>query len=180
MSKLEKFLIVLIIIFAGVLLYNILKPAPKLKDVNFHLDYPTNIVTNVSSVSYADTLTHAGLKVLDIDSVRIVIHDLPDERSMSLMEDTKGFVISSTPRFLNIYMDGSMGRSQYIKILSHELIHVKQVYSGRLITDDAPVFIFDNKKYNKDFIPYSVHPWEQEAYRLQNQVSSELRQVAYQ
>lgn len=79
--------------------------------------------------------------------------------------------------------DGKLPTALLMQNLAHEFIHAKQIADGRLVNHG---FIFRKNKKNdddlglsykwiwegKDYIdvPYSDHPWEHEAYALEQEV----------
>lgn len=66
----------------------------------------------------------------------------------------------------------SLNWHELVKTIIHEMAHVKQYYTGRLIEKEKYV-IWEGKKYPKT-LDYLVRPWETEAYKIENELFSLL------
>ena len=84
-------------------------------------------VYNTTGVAYLDTIVQAGLQSLNIDTVIVIIKPLINADGI-LPEGltTKAYIKGSGRQYI-IYID-NFSRDEYITILSHELIHLKQYY----------------------------------------------------
>jgi hypothetical protein len=58
-------------------------------------------------------------------------------------------------------------------VLSHEIVHVHQYYSGRLIFDDNKI-TWMGDEYKLDGLPYDSRPWENEAFFLESELKSRI------
>ena len=124
-----------------------------------------NIITNKTSKSYLDTLVSEGLDVLGLKGEYVMIKDMNPSLKGSLGSETelRAFIIGERNQYI-IYVD-DLNREESLTILSHELIHLQQYSSGRLIRMEDHFMMFDGEAYNVNEIPYKERPWEIEAFK---------------
>jgi len=103
------------------------------KEVSFNnFPFQTNhYVYNRTEMSFIDTIVNSGLQKLNIDSVIIVIRPLINKEYLEKDYDVKAHILGEKYTYI-IYIENN-SRDNCIKILSHELIHLKQYYTGDLI-----------------------------------------------
>jgi hypothetical protein len=141
--------------------------------VEFH---DNNEVYNRTENTFLDTVTLAGLHSLNIKNTAVLIAPL---RKIDVQDglELKGYIIQSNDGFI-IFIK-NVGRRESIEIISHELIHLEQLQSKRLIHRDSTL-IFEGTQYDVRNIPeYSIRPWEIEAFERQYQVESKILEVLY-
>jgi predicted metallopeptidase len=74
-----------------------------------------------------------------------------------------------------------MSRDEAIKVLSHELIHLKQYYTKKLILEKDKV-IWDGREVYQNEInetKYEQRPWEAEAFAGQRGLENKIREILY-
>lgn len=138
-----------------------------------------NIITNKTSKSYLDTLVSEGLDVLGLRGEFVMIKTMEPSLKGSLGTDTelRACIIGGDNQYI-IYID-DLNREESLTILSHELIHLQQYSSGRLIKMEDHFVMFNDKVYNVDEIIYRDRPWEIEAFNKQNDLKIKLEKNLY-
>jgi hypothetical protein len=138
-----------------------------------------NIITNKTSKSFLDTLVSKGLDVLDLKGEFVMIKTMDNSRKNSLGSDTelRAYIIGESNQYI-IYID-DLNREESLTILSHELIHLQQYSTDRLIRMEDSFIMFDGKVYNVNEISYIDRPWEIEAFKKQNDLKTKLEKILY-
>jgi hypothetical protein len=105
------------------------------------------------------------LDVLGLKGEYVMIKDMNPSLKGSLGSETelRAFIIGERNQYI-IYVD-DLNREESLTILSHELIHLQQYSSGRLIRMEDHFMMFDGEAYNVNEIPYKERPWEIEAFK---------------
>ena len=134
-------------------------------------------VYNTTGVAYLDTIVQAGLQSLNIDTVIVIIKPLINADGI-LPEGltTKAYIKGSGRQFI-IYID-NFSRDEYITILSHELIHLKQYYNGELKINSTDV-IWKGDIIDLTLYTYENRPWEREAFDNENKIYFEMKKILY-
>jgi len=132
-----------------------------------------NIVHNTTSYSYYDDIIHVGLNKLGIEETVVIVQEvstIPNSNFGDL--ELKAVIRNSGNQYLILV--NNLGRLEAIKVLSHELIHLKQYKSGRLI-EKGGIITFEGKEYYKNELPnYYARPWEKEAFMQQMDLREEI------
>lgn len=131
------------------------------------IDSKSNVY-NKSSLSYIDTILYVGLDKMKIDSITVVIKDIDINRDMGNGIDLRGYIINRGKQYI-LYIS-KMDRVEAIKVISHEIIHINQYDSGRLI-DGGKFIIWGSDTIMKDElggINYFERGWEVEAFSRQD------------
>jgi len=145
--------------------------APKKGFKKVELDQSIKII-NLTSYRYLDTIASVAAKSLRVKDVTIIITDIPGEY---LYENA---LLAYTEKIDDIYyirMRYDYGVYLGCLISCHEMIHLSQMYFGRLfITNDG--FIFDN-----EFIPftsnYEDRKFEAEAFMYEMSLKYEVDSI---
>lgn len=134
-------------------------------------------VINTTNVLYLDTIVHAGLQILKIDSVIVVIKPLINKEGILPGDlDVKGYIKGEGYTYI-IFID-DFSKEESIKILSHELIHLKQYYNNELkIINNIPVWKGDTIKLDK--YDYNQRPWEKEAFANEYDLGLKMNKILY-
>jgi hypothetical protein len=155
----KKLVIAILIIMAAVLLYAILTPKQEFTELDLSL-FP-NTVENYSSIPYADTVAHVALDLVGIEYTYVAIFDIPSSVVIPWLmqgEYLAGFVIAHGPRDYALYMNSDLSRTQYLKFMAHEVIHIEQVYQQRLNLDNYPMIYFEGDSIHVDDYEYRQRP----------------------
>jgi predicted metallopeptidase len=137
------------------------KDLPIFKQVDYKIH---NIVDNRTDKPYYTDIVNLGLNELNIKNsyIRIVNSDstefIGDNWELKAKVNGKGYFYVIT-----IY---NLSKKESIEVLSHELIHVKQLYSGVLRVHNDYVYFRGRIWRLHNIPPYSYRPWENEAYKI--------------
>jgi hypothetical protein len=139
------------------------------------------MVANRTEDNYLDSVVYVGLNELGMDSLAITIRPITDEVKQQFdSEGTLKAHILGRGRQYIIFLD-DMGRDESIKVLSHELIHLRQYVTQKLILHKNEV-IWDGKVisgYEVSESKYNDRPWEIEAFAEQRQLENKIRNILY-
>lgn len=132
-----------------------------------------NIVNNTTPYSYYDDIIHVGLNKLGIKETVVIVQEVSSFPNSNFGElELKAVIRNSGNQYLILV--NNLGRLEAIKVLSHELIHLKQYQSGRLV-EEIDIITFEGKKYYKNQLPnYYARPWEKEAFMQQMDLREEI------
>lgn len=134
---------------------------PEFKEVDYKIN---NFVDNRTKEPYYTDIINLGLNELNIKNsyIRIVNSDseefIGDNWELKAKVNGKGYFY-----IITIY---NLSKRESIEVLSHELIHIKQLYSGTLRIQDEKVFFKGRSWELNNIPPYSYRPWENEAYEV--------------
>lgn len=140
-----------------------------------------NYIQNKTDKPYLDSIIHVGMNELGIDSTYIIIKPLTEEtkKQFSNELDLKAHIKGLGRQYV-IWVD-DMDREESITVLSHELIHLRQYYNGKLVVSNELI------KWNDQIIPvnelstidYNARPWEIEAFQEQKYLDIDIRKILY-
>lgn len=138
-----------------------------------------NIITNKTSKSYLDTLVSQGLDVLGLRGEFVMIKTMDPSLKSSLGSDNelRAYIIGERNQYV-IYID-DLNREESLTILSHELIHLQQYSSGRLIKMEDHFIMFDGEVYNVNEVSYKNRPWEIEAFKKETDLKIKLGELLF-
>ena len=146
------------------------------------IDIQTTImVANRTDRDYLDSIVYVGLNELNLDSVAITIRQIsPDVQARFDSESQlKAHIIGKENQYI-IFVD-EMSRDEAIKVLSHELIHLKQYYTKKLILEKDKVYWDGREIYQTEIneTEYQRRPWEAEAFAGQRGLENKIREILY-
>jgi hypothetical protein len=140
-----------------------------------------NFIQNKTDKPYLDSIVHVGMNELGINGTYIIIRSLTKETKKQFSTDIelKAYIKGLGKQYV-IWVD-DMGRDETIRVLSHELIHLRQYYNRKLVVSDGLI------KWNDQIIPvnelstidYNARPWEIEAFQEQKYLDIDIRKVLY-
>lgn len=101
-----------------------------------------SVVWNATSVAYADTILYKGLEKLELDNIQITL--VPDQSNV-LDRILKGhslsaFIVKNFNSNYTMYIDEELSRYEMITVFAHELIHLEQKQSMKLIISGDGVY----------------------------------------
>ena len=179
MKKWIKYLIgLVVVIIVGFLIYLAVTKEEKYFD---KVELPkTTMVLNRSPHNYLDSIVYVGVYELNLTPQVIYIKELTDDNQpKGDIEDLElqAYIQSKGSQY--IIWIRKMNRSKYLKVLSHELIHLEQHEQGRYeIYKDRVVF--EGVTYTVGNIPdYMDRPWEKEAYSRQHKLQEKIENRLY-
>lgn len=172
-------LIILGIILLSLIIYAILKPEQEFSVIE--LD-KKNVVVNRTSFPYLDTITHVGLSELNIEGITILIREIEKSKTIEDDYDVNAYVVATRgggDTYL-IFIKKGLTRLKAIDILSHELVHIKQYDSKKLIlVGDGYVTWKGGDVQDIGEIPYMDREWEKEAFSTSPILRTKLSNKLY-
>jgi len=142
------------------------------------LTSPTHIF-NLTKQSYLDTIIGVALEELKVYPNVVVIKDMyfaPPNIQIPGKE-LLAFVYGEGGTYI-IYVK-KMSRVQSIGILSHELIHLRDIERGELLAGKNLV-IYRGVRYVGSQIPeYDYRPWEVEAFKDSKDLEYKIKDILY-
>jgi hypothetical protein len=141
----------------------------------------TNMVSNKTKDNYLDSVIYVGLNELGMDSIAVTIRPITEEVKQQFDSEgtLKAHILGRGKQYI-IFLD-DMGRDESIKVLSHELIHLRQYVTQKLILRKNEV-VWNGKiisEYEINELEYGKRPWEMEAFVEQRQLESKIRNILY-
>lgn len=141
----------------------------------------TNMVANRTEDNYLDSIVYVGLNELGMDSIAITIRPITEDvkRQFDSEGTLKAHILGRGKQYI-IFLD-DMGRDESIKVLSHELIHLRQYVTKKLILHKTEV-VWDGEvisEYKVSELKYEDRPWEIEAFAEQRQLENKIRNILY-
>jgi predicted metallopeptidase len=126
--------------------------------------------------SYYDTIISVGLDEMNLRDIRVVILELSDNHKSQFNGDLRAHIrYHEDVYYLFI---GDYGRENSIDILSHEIIHISQYYSGKLNYEND-VIKWNDRVYQLNDIEYEDRPWEIEAFSQEKELSNKIKNRLY-
>lgn len=134
-----------------------------------------NHVNNRTDKTYIDTIIKVGLDELKLKNVFILVSTQTEEQRNSFSKDLELKAhITEINGFYFLYL-GDISRNEAIRVVAHELIHLKQYKIGKLKVEGKSVFwlgkLFDMS------VEYSQRPWEIEAYEQENELKNKIEDI---
>lgn len=119
-------------------------------------------------------LVNIGLNELGLNQVEVLIRSVP----VKLMKESEkqghaldGFIIGSGDRYV-LYVNKTLSPVRLRRTIAHELIHLQQIRSKKLIIVDKYSVVWKGKLFkNIDRIEYNSRGWEKEAISLSHELS---------
>lgn len=136
----------------------------------------TDFVTDWTTMGYMDTLVQAGLISLKIDSVSVLVRPMVQ----SSTQDKNGTLellayIKGNRKQFSLYVL-KMNRRDAIEVIAHELIHLDQYRTGRLVSFGDSVEWMGSRMRVLD-IPYEERGWEVEARRESPALAAKMKRM---
>lgn len=138
-----------------------------------------NVVVNNLHDKYLDTVVKVGLQELNIKGVYVMIRASEKDAKISGREDLelKAYIIGRGSGYI-VYVNNLNGRREAIRVISHELIHLKQYKNSNIEIDGTKVF-WNKKEINISEIPYESLPWEVEAFNEEGALEKKINTILY-
>ncbi len=138
----------------------------------------SNHVSNYSLVQDVDKYVRSGLKFLKLNSLNILIKDLPENFSAKFRNgiELEGFVSKHDEGYI-IYVLNGLSKNELIKMISHELVHIGQYETNELIVCSGTIIWKGHDFDNITAISYESLPWEVEAFNNQNIIRKQISEI---
>ena len=139
----------------------------------------TNGILNTTPYPYLDTVVDVGLTELGVVGLNVLVQPMSD-RIRTRFEDEEGAALEAyIAEWLDGYVicvNGDLGRNRAIDIMAHELWHLSQYQSKRLVLLGGSEVLWLGTRYDVLTLPYAERPWEREAFREQGPLARAIRQ----
>lgn len=135
-----------------------------------------NLIQNVTTMRYLDTVVYTGLKILNIKHVNVIILPIKNKPDLGSDIEAKAYIVYYMDRYY-VFID-EMGKEESIDVLSHELIHLQQYHNKTLIIN-SQIAIWKNKPYIVKDVLYNDRPWEIDAFQKQNELRNKINNTIY-
>jgi hypothetical protein len=160
-----------IIILILLLLFFLIKNEKPIEFNNVEL-YDDNLIANRTYISYYDTIANLGLNEMGIRGVTVIFRPIEDSKLIEGI-DLLAYIIGDESQYV-IYI-GNLNRTSAIEVISHELIHLDQIRSKRIIKF-SKYTVWDGKEYSND-LPYKQRPWEIDAFKQGKKLEIKLSEI---
>jgi hypothetical protein len=139
----------------------------------------TNGILNTTPYPYLDTVVDVGLTELGVAGLNVLVQPMSD-RIRTRFEREEGAALEAyIAEWLDGYVicvNGDLGRNRAIDIMAHELWHLSQYQSKRLVLLGGSEVLWLGTRYDVLTLPYAERPWEREAFREQGPLARAIRQ----
>lgn len=133
-----------------------------------------NAVLNRTQKNYLDTIVSVGLTELGISGITVLIDPLEQEITSGEFE-VQAHIIGTQNQF--IIFTNEFSREKSIEVMTHELIHLQQYNTGRLVKTNGGVIWEGFYIQSIGRIPYLARPWEMEAFVLGENLNRTLKVI---
>jgi hypothetical protein len=168
-------IIVLVLLLLSLLIYLGTKPEKTFKRVELS---NKNFVLNQGSRPYLDTIVQVGLDKIGIENHTLLIKEQTNEINLGDEIFTEAFIIYKNNQSI-IFIKPSLKRTNAIKIISHELVHLQQYLDKRLIILGNGIVCWENDTINLSSTPYDKRPWENEAFNYGPLLEEDIKSILY-
>lgn len=178
----KQYRILIIIIIIVLIVYILL--ATKKKEMK-KFTFPKEIVVfNNTKYKGIDTMAMVVLnKIMKFDSIHMNIYSIRDGLFDTGDIEILAYVEKNQFKLheYNLYIAKKLSGVSVEKIISHEMLHVQQIESGKLIQSDFfKLFsIYNNDTIYYAKIPYNLRAFEIDAFAIEGNVSNELNKLLY-
>lgn len=177
-SKIVLIIFILIVFFVGIYFLNKKNEKP-FKEVD--IPDTANYINNRTENKYIDTVLLLAANKLGVEGAIISVFPMSDEVRINFERDNnislKAFIVGSGYQYAIFTQD--LDRMESITVFSHEMIHLKQYNSNRLIVLGNGVVTWEGQKIEVNSIPYNDRPWEREAFQNETKLANDLKKILY-
>jgi predicted metallopeptidase len=135
-----------------------------------------NTVVNVTKWDDIDLYSQFALDKLNVGGVSVVVTYIPNKMVQQYEQENnvylEGFIVELSLNRFQILINKDLSVFNLRRVVFHEIIHLKQVTSGRLVTCNADLIEFEKNSYYVKYVPYRYRPWEMEAYKYEKYMLS--------
>jgi hypothetical protein len=169
-------LVIIVIFITTIIIININKEKHK-----NHFTFPESVeVNNFTDYNDVDTLVMIVLnKIFNYDTISIKIYYMNADLNTDDIQ-IYAFIQKNPfrPHAYFIFLNKNIS-APIDKILSHELIHLKQMESGELVQETTNYSIYNRDTIYFSKVKYFDRPYEIEAFKNENAVLHKLNNLLY-
>jgi hypothetical protein len=163
-NKLLKWMVAIMVAIVILITVSVIHDRVRENNKNEFTFKPGIVVINNSSIPYIDTMVAVMLdNVFGYDTMYVSIVDIPHPVGTKDI-DLYAFIEQNpfSKRAYYLFVDPRMSKSMKLTIVAHEMVHLDQMESGRLI--GLPWL--PGKIYNGDTIDFKKVPYEQRQFEI--------------
>ena len=134
-----------------------------------------NIIVNNTKPKYIDTILSIGLDKAGLVGVTVVVNEMSDGAENMIPDYELKAHIREWEGVFYLFI-GSVSKSEAIRVLSHEIIHIHQYYSDELKYFDGKVY-WRGDEYDLNDVNYDKRPWEEDAFDRERSLSNAVGEV---
>ena len=174
MKKIYKYLLVLLALLIGLIIILLNSKEVQFKKIELSNN---NIVHNMTDKTYLDTIVKVALDIEGISGVTVVIKELKSTSQQTVEGniDVKAAMYGEANLFL-FSVNKNLSKSEAIYVVSHEIVHLEQFYSGQLVLSNGE-FLWGGIPINYKNIAYETRPWEMEAFNKQTSLGRKIKRI---
>ena len=139
------------------------------------------IGNHTENMKFIDTVLYRGIYDLGIEGVFINVFTLSDEVKINFQRENEmeleAHIVGEDPQYAIYVTD--MDRRTSLRILAHELYHLQQYHTKRLINKGNGIVSWEGNDVDVLSIPYNERPWEKEAFDNQSTLEKKLIKELY-
>ena len=149
----------------------------------------THYIKNNTDIDYLDKIISAGLMEVGMDTIYLTVLPVGKNDKISGTNLALAGRIIPGPRGSSQYimqLEESMTFREIIKTVAHEIIHIQQYQSGRLIVnrnEDGSLTGFATwdgwNRYDVNKLKYHEYPWEIDAYKNDDELYEKMIRRLY-
>jgi len=132
-------------------------------------------IDNMVFPTYYDTVLSVAMKEMGVGGY-VIVGQLSDVAKGQFDGDLKAHIRYFSSKFY--LFTEKMDRSESIKVLCHEVVHMQQYSSGDLVYDNNFI-IWKGEKIELNSKEYMDRPWEKDAFDRQSQLIKSVESVLY-
>jgi hypothetical protein len=135
-----------------------------------------NLILNTTRFNIINSNISKYFLIENIEGISLIINEIP--KHLYYMENgsiVNGFVIQHNECDYYLFLSPMLEGNNILMVLSHELIHIKQYYTKKLIYLDSNNICWEDSIINLNSLKYLDRPWEQEAFNNQHVVFFEIK-----
>lgn len=165
----------LIIVVLSILLFLITRKKESEKFYNQVILSNSNTINNNSLPKFLDTILSVGLDAAGLHDIYVVINPMSESAKSALPDYELRAHLREWQGTYYLFI-GDIGRDYAIDIISHEIIHIHQYYSGDLNYTDGKVY-WGGDEYDLNNTEYSKRPWEEDAFDREKPLSNAIKSI---
>jgi hypothetical protein len=136
----------------------------------------SNYITNISDKKYLDTIISVGLDELNLENIFVLVKPLPSGvvKGFDDQYSLRASIIGEEGNYI-IFINNDLHKNEATEVISHELIHLKQLQDRILVVDSNKKIMWKNKVIDILQTPYNERSWEIDAFNKQSDLNNLIR-----
>lgn len=170
--KTKHWVIIVVLFLLGLVVWLANRPERTFVDYKFK---ETNQVFNLHETVWMDTIVQVGLDQLEIEDQLVIIKTQRAKRDLGNDLETEAYIQTNGQQYV-IWIRPGLSRAKAIDVLAHELIHLKQYYTEKLVVLNGARVVWDGEIIDDiTQLDYLTRPWEREAFELAPDLAKQIK-----